>query len=80
MVAVIGEWDFVLYRGVALSQGLICSKRVHLGLSKAAFIEGVSSHQGWPSGVAFTRVSTVVQSVVYFNCQLEVLIYCTLHN
>ena len=48
-----------LNEGVALSQGLICTKRVHLGLSKVAFIEGcphirgglyrgVSSHQGWP--------------------------------
>ena len=35
-------------KGFALSQGLICTKRVHLGHSKVAFIEGVSSRQGWP--------------------------------
>ena len=27
----IGEQNFVLYRGVVLSQGLMCTKRVHLG-------------------------------------------------
>ena len=32
--------SYILYRGVvALSQGLICTKRVHLGLGKVAFIE-----------------------------------------
>ena len=31
-----------LYRGVALSQELISTKRVYLGLSKVAFVEG------WP--------------------------------
>ena len=31
--------NFVLYRGVALSQGLICTTRVYLGLSEVAFIE-----------------------------------------
>ena len=30
-------------RGVAPSHGLICTKRVHLGFSKVAFIEGC----GW---------------------------------
>ena len=32
--------NFVFYRMVALFQGLICTKRVHLGLSKVAFTEG----------------------------------------
>ena len=32
--------------GVALSQGLICTKRVHLGLSKVAFIEGCPHVRG----------------------------------
>ena len=40
IVATIGERNFVLYRGVALSQGLICTKRVYLGLSEVVFIEG----------------------------------------
>ena len=35
-----GEQDFFLYRGVTLSQWLICTKRVHLGHSKVSFIEG----------------------------------------
>ena len=32
--------SLVLYRGVALSQGLICTKTVYLGPSEVAFIEG----------------------------------------
>ena len=32
--------NLVLYRGLALSQGLICTKRVHLGVSEVTFIEG----------------------------------------
>ena len=35
-----------LYKGVALSQGLIYTKRVHLGLSKVTFIEGCSHVRG----------------------------------
>ena len=51
IVATIGEQNFVLYRGVALFQGLICTKRVHLGLSEVA---------GCPhSGVTFKRGSTI---------------------
>ena len=60
IVATIGEQNFVLYRTrVALSQRLIRTNRMHLGLSEVAFIEGcphvrgglyrgVSSRQGWP--------------------------------
>ena len=33
------HWGMKLNRGVALSQGVICTKRVHLGLSEVAFIE-----------------------------------------
>ena len=43
------------YRGVALSQGLICTKRVHLGLSEVTFIDA--------SGVAFKRGSSVVPCI-----------------
>ena len=32
--------DTVLYRGVGLSQGSICTIKVHLGLSEVAHIEG----------------------------------------
>ena len=42
-MATIGDCNFVLNRWVALSQGLICTIRVHLGLSKVAYIRGVSS-------------------------------------
>ena len=40
-MATIGERNFVLYRGVVLSQGLVCTIRVHLGLSEVAFMKGV---------------------------------------
>ena len=43
---------FGLYRGVALSQELICTKKVHLGLSEVAL-------GGLMSGVAFMRGSTI---------------------
>ena len=36
------HWEIILYRGVAISQGMICTKRVHLGLREVTFIEG------WP--------------------------------
>ena len=44
IVATIGEWNFGLYRGVSLSQGLIFNKRVHLGLSEVAYIIEMWSH------------------------------------
>ena len=54
--------------GVGLSQGLICTKRGHLGLNKAAFIEGClhvrgGFYRGASSrelGVSFMRGSTVL--------------------
>ena len=53
-----------LYSGtpsiVALSQGLICTKRVHLGLSKAAFI------LTFTSGVAFMKGSTLLANSELF--------------
>ena len=45
-VSTIGERNFVLYKGVALSQRLICTVRVHLGLSEVAFIEGYPHIRG----------------------------------
>ncbi len=41
-----------LYRGVALSQGWICTNRAHLGHNEVSLIEGV----------AFMRGSTVYNS------------------
>ena len=49
----LGECNFVPYRGLALSQGLICTKRVHLGHSKVAFIEGVLMPEGGGGGGGF---------------------------
>ena len=46
---------------MALSQGLICTKRVHLGLSEVAFILYTESGV-LTSGVAFVRGSTVIQT------------------
>ena len=45
-VATIGERNFVLYRGVALSQRLIYTKRAHLGLCEVACIEGCPHIRG----------------------------------
>ena len=44
----VGNEIFVFGGGgvAALSQGLICTKRVHLGLSKVAFIEGCPHVRG----------------------------------
>ena len=39
---------FCPYTGVALSRGLICTKRVYLGLSEAGLDRGVASCRGWP--------------------------------
>ena len=40
---------------------------VHLGLSKVTFIEGVSSHQGWPLlGVPLYHKSTIISVSLYF--------------
>ena len=44
------HWGMNRYRGVALSQGLICTNRVHLGLSEVGVLT---------SGVTFRRGSTV---------------------
>ena len=53
-MAIIGEWDFVLYRGSALSQGLTCTKIVHLG----GLHRGVSTRQGWPGWPSQRGVNT----------------------
>ena len=39
------QWEFPLYRG-DLIPGMICTKRVHLGLSEVAFIEGCPHIRG----------------------------------
>ena len=48
------------FRGVALSQGLICTKTLHLGLGKVVFIEGCPSVRGGLyRGVSFMGGSAV---------------------
>ena len=42
----IGEQNLSFNRGVVLSQGLICTKRVHMGLSEEAFIKAVAGGGG----------------------------------
>ena len=59
-MATIGERNFVLYRGVALSQRLICTARVYLGLIEVAIIEGCPHvwgdfYGGGPLYVNFTN-------------------------
>ena len=46
-MATIGDRNFILYRGVALSQGLICTKGA-FGTQQSGVYRGVSSRQGWP--------------------------------
>ncbi len=48
ITATIGEWNFGLYRGVALSQGWISTNRAHFVHNKVSLIEGMSLRQGWP--------------------------------
>ena len=55
---------------MSLSQGSICTKRVHLGLSEVAFIEWVSTHQG---SMAFMRGSTVFAKLYTVNQELLIL-------
>ena len=43
------HWGMKFYRGVALSQGWICTNRAHLGHNEVSLIEGMSLCQGWPS-------------------------------
>ena len=64
-----GHWgmkNFILYRGVALPQGSIHTKRVRLGLSEVAFIcRGCVL----TSGVAFICRGGVLTSGVAFICR-----------
>ena len=59
--------------GVALPQGLICTKRVYLGLSEVAFIKGVLT-----PGVAFVGGSTVAAWVGHLPLELRGLLVCIL--
>ena len=81
-MATIGERN---YRGVALSQGLYLHSESALGLGEVAFIEGVSSHQGYEEFhcISSGKVSSLTSTAQVFHQESHCTIlvyYCGCHT